>query len=152
MPIYAVGLTEHETPFTFGSAMPPLVFTWSINNKDIIQLQNVFHEVCICIMLSYIHVHVSLSVKHCFFQSFRTDQFMKNFWSHHTDQDFISLFSGGIGKIIHHFEEIGINQKCLIQPVFRNNPFDTSTGSLILNMIQLYHTRLNMNNTPVIEK
>ncbi|XP_052692934.1 nuclear pore membrane glycoprotein 210-like [Crassostrea angulata] len=44
MPIYAVGLTEHETPFTFGSAMPPLVFTWSINNKDIIQLQNVFHE------------------------------------------------------------------------------------------------------------
>ncbi|XP_022313260.2 nuclear pore membrane glycoprotein 210-like [Crassostrea virginica] len=44
MPIYAVGLTEHETPFTFGSSMPPLVFTWSINNKDIIQLQNVFHE------------------------------------------------------------------------------------------------------------
>ncbi|XP_048780768.2 nuclear pore membrane glycoprotein 210-like isoform X2 [Ostrea edulis] len=44
MPLYGIGLTEHETPFTFGSATPPLVFTWSINNKDVIQLQNVFHQ------------------------------------------------------------------------------------------------------------
>ncbi|XP_062607902.1 nuclear pore membrane glycoprotein 210-like [Saccostrea cucullata] len=44
MPLYAIGLSEHETPFSFGSAMPPLVFTWTINNKDVIQLQNVFHK------------------------------------------------------------------------------------------------------------
>ena len=45
MPMYAVGLTEHETPFTFGSAVPGLTFTWSVNNKDVVNLENVFHEV-----------------------------------------------------------------------------------------------------------
>ena len=45
MPVYATGLSEHETPFTFGTAVPPLTFTWSINNKDVVSLQNVFHKV-----------------------------------------------------------------------------------------------------------
>ncbi|KAL4239760.1 hypothetical protein ACF0H5_000563 [Mactra antiquata] len=44
MPLYAVGLTEHETPFTFGSAMPPLSFKWSVNKKDVAQLHSVFHK------------------------------------------------------------------------------------------------------------
>ncbi|KAJ8299580.1 hypothetical protein KUTeg_023640 [Tegillarca granosa] len=44
MPMYAVGLTEHETPFTFGSAIPPLTFVWSVNNKDVVKLQNVLYK------------------------------------------------------------------------------------------------------------
>lgn len=45
MPMFAVGLTEHETPFTFGSAIPPLTFVWSVNNKDVVKLQNVLYKV-----------------------------------------------------------------------------------------------------------
>ncbi|XP_021353376.1 nuclear pore membrane glycoprotein 210-like isoform X2 [Mizuhopecten yessoensis] len=44
MPMYAVGATEHETPFTFGSAIPPLTFSWSVSNKDVVFLENVFHS------------------------------------------------------------------------------------------------------------
>ncbi|XP_060082895.1 nuclear pore membrane glycoprotein 210-like [Ylistrum balloti] len=44
MPMYAVGTTEHETPFTFGSAIPPLTFSWSVSNKDVVFLENVFHS------------------------------------------------------------------------------------------------------------
>ena len=47
MPLYAVGLTEHETPFTFGSSVPPLAFTWSVNKKDVATLQSVFHKVSV---------------------------------------------------------------------------------------------------------
>ena len=45
MPLFAVGLTEHETPFTFGSAVPHLSFKWSVNKKSVTLLQSVFHEV-----------------------------------------------------------------------------------------------------------
>ena len=45
MPVYAVGLTEHETPFTFGSTAPPLSFKWSVNKKDVAKLQSVFQQV-----------------------------------------------------------------------------------------------------------
>ncbi|KAK3103291.1 hypothetical protein FSP39_018237 [Pinctada imbricata] len=44
MPVYVTGMSEHETPFTFGSSIPPLTFTWSVNNKDVVSLQNVFHK------------------------------------------------------------------------------------------------------------
>lgn len=50
MPLYAVGLTEHETPFTFGSSVPPLAFRWSVNKKDVAQLQSVFHKVCVSVI------------------------------------------------------------------------------------------------------
>ncbi|KAL5006223.1 hypothetical protein ScPMuIL_015029 [Solemya velum] len=45
MPVYALGLTEQETPFSFGSALPPLHFQWSVNiDKDIVKLQSVFDK------------------------------------------------------------------------------------------------------------
>ncbi|XP_063400570.1 nuclear pore membrane glycoprotein 210-like [Mytilus trossulus] len=44
MPMYAVGQTDQETPFTFGAARPPLTFTWSVNNKNVVILNNVFHK------------------------------------------------------------------------------------------------------------
>ncbi|XP_052218938.1 nuclear pore membrane glycoprotein 210-like isoform X2 [Dreissena polymorpha] len=43
MPLYAVGLTEHETPFMFGNSIPPLSFHWSVDKKDVALLRNVFH-------------------------------------------------------------------------------------------------------------
>ena len=45
--MYAVGQSDQETPFTFGSARPPLLFTWSVNNKDVVVLNNVFHKVLV---------------------------------------------------------------------------------------------------------
>ncbi|KAK3608986.1 hypothetical protein CHS0354_020538 [Potamilus streckersoni] len=44
MPLFAVGLTEHETPFTFANANPPLNFKWTVNKKAVAYLQSVFHE------------------------------------------------------------------------------------------------------------
>ncbi|KAL3841492.1 hypothetical protein ACJMK2_019630 [Sinanodonta woodiana] len=44
MPLFAVGLTEHETPFTFANTNPPLNFKWTVNKKAVAYLQSVFHE------------------------------------------------------------------------------------------------------------
>ncbi|XP_067655062.1 nuclear pore membrane glycoprotein 210-like isoform X1 [Haliotis asinina] len=44
LPVYAVGLTEHETPFTFGSSLPPLSFHWSVNSRKLVSLKSVYHK------------------------------------------------------------------------------------------------------------
>ena len=44
MPVYAMGVNEHETPFSFGNVVPPLQFHWSVNN-DRIPLKPTFHKV-----------------------------------------------------------------------------------------------------------
>ncbi|GFN96241.1 nuclear pore membrane glycoprotein 210-like [Plakobranchus ocellatus] len=44
MPVYAVGLTDHETPFTFGNSVPPLTFSWSANSREVLQLHSVYHQ------------------------------------------------------------------------------------------------------------
>ncbi|XP_070200007.1 nuclear pore membrane glycoprotein 210-like [Littorina saxatilis] len=43
MPVYAVGITEHETPFSFGSSIPPLTFAWSVNSREVLHLESVYH-------------------------------------------------------------------------------------------------------------
>ena len=45
MPLYAMGTNEYETPFAFGSALPPLSFKWSINNKEAAAIDSVYHKV-----------------------------------------------------------------------------------------------------------
>lgn len=42
--MYAVGVNEKETPFSFGSAAPPLSFSWTLSNKDVSSLKPLFHE------------------------------------------------------------------------------------------------------------
>ncbi|XP_078582959.1 nuclear pore membrane glycoprotein 210-like [Branchiostoma floridae x Branchiostoma japonicum] len=44
MPLYVMGVNEHQTPFTFGHAIPGLTFHWSLGNKDVIDLQPVYKE------------------------------------------------------------------------------------------------------------
>ncbi|XP_068603355.1 nuclear pore membrane glycoprotein 210 [Brachionichthys hirsutus] len=39
MPVYVMGLTSSQTPFSFGSALPPLTFHWSTNKRDILDVQ-----------------------------------------------------------------------------------------------------------------
>lgn len=45
MPVYALGQTEHETPFSFGASIPPLTFTWSVGSREVLQLESVYQRV-----------------------------------------------------------------------------------------------------------
>ncbi|XP_054647663.1 nuclear pore membrane glycoprotein 210 isoform X2 [Dunckerocampus dactyliophorus] len=39
MPVYVMGLTNSQTPFTFGNAVPGLTFHWSTSKRDILDVQ-----------------------------------------------------------------------------------------------------------------
>ncbi|XP_060793096.1 nuclear pore membrane glycoprotein 210 [Neoarius graeffei] len=39
MPVYVMGLTSSETPFSFGNALPGLAFHWSVTKRDILDVQ-----------------------------------------------------------------------------------------------------------------
>ncbi|XP_028266011.1 nuclear pore membrane glycoprotein 210 [Parambassis ranga] len=39
MPVYVMGLTNSQTPFSFGSALPGLTFHWSTTKRDILDIQ-----------------------------------------------------------------------------------------------------------------
>ncbi|KAM8829564.1 nuclear pore membrane glycoprotein 210 isoform 1-T1 [Synchiropus picturatus] len=45
MPVYVMGLTSSQTPFSFGSALPGLVFHWSTTKRDILDVQSRHSEV-----------------------------------------------------------------------------------------------------------
>ncbi|XP_073327221.1 nuclear pore membrane glycoprotein 210 [Pagrus major] len=40
MPVYVMGLTNSQTPFSFGNAAPQLTFQWSITKRDILDVQS----------------------------------------------------------------------------------------------------------------
>ncbi|XP_054706619.1 nuclear pore membrane glycoprotein 210-like [Uloborus diversus] len=42
MPLYVMGTTEQETPFTFGTALPSAKFKWSISNDKVASLHNLY--------------------------------------------------------------------------------------------------------------
>ncbi|GAB1602354.1 nuclear pore membrane glycoprotein 210-like isoform X1, partial [Argonauta hians] len=44
MPLFAVGITDNVTPFSFGSAIPALSFSWTVSNSKVAKLQSVYHE------------------------------------------------------------------------------------------------------------
>ncbi|KAA8590872.1 hypothetical protein FQN60_001815 [Etheostoma spectabile] len=39
MPVYVMGLTNSQTPFSFGNSVPGLTFTWSTTKRDILDVQ-----------------------------------------------------------------------------------------------------------------
>ena len=45
MPVYVMGLTTSQTPFSFGNAMPGLLFHWSTTKRDILDVQSRHSEV-----------------------------------------------------------------------------------------------------------
>uniref|UniRef100_A0A7N8YDB4 Nucleoporin 210 n=1 Tax=Mastacembelus armatus TaxID=205130 RepID=A0A7N8YDB4_9TELE len=40
MPVYVMGLTNSQTPFSFGNALPGLTFHWSTSKRDILDVQS----------------------------------------------------------------------------------------------------------------
>ncbi|KAJ8384181.1 hypothetical protein AAFF_G00207990 [Aldrovandia affinis] len=45
MPVYVMGMTSSQTPFSFGSALPGLSFHWSVSKRDVLQLHTRHSEV-----------------------------------------------------------------------------------------------------------
>ncbi|KAG7260833.1 hypothetical protein CRUP_012781 [Coryphaenoides rupestris] len=45
MPVYVMGLTTSQTPFSFGNTLPSLVFHWSTTKRDILDVQSRHSEV-----------------------------------------------------------------------------------------------------------
>ncbi|XP_060621976.2 nuclear pore membrane glycoprotein 210 [Anolis sagrei] len=44
MPVYVMGITSNQTPFSFGSAVPGLTFLWSVSKRDILDVKSRFSE------------------------------------------------------------------------------------------------------------
>ncbi|XP_061474146.1 nuclear pore membrane glycoprotein 210 isoform X2 [Rhineura floridana] len=44
MPVYVMGITSNQTPFSFGNAMPGLTFYWSVTKRDILDVKSRFSE------------------------------------------------------------------------------------------------------------
>lgn len=45
MPLYVMGVTEQESPFTFGTALPAAKFKWSVSNDKVASLCNLYSSV-----------------------------------------------------------------------------------------------------------
>uniref|UniRef100_A0A8C2A4L6 Nucleoporin 210 n=1 Tax=Cyprinus carpio TaxID=7962 RepID=A0A8C2A4L6_CYPCA len=56
MPVYVMGLTSSQTPFSFGNALPGLTFHWSVTKRDILDVHTR-------------HASVQLSAEHNFAMS-----------------------------------------------------------------------------------
>ncbi|XP_077992157.1 nuclear pore membrane glycoprotein 210-like [Glandiceps talaboti] len=46
MPVYAMGINEFQTPFSFGHAIPGLRFYWTVSNIDVVTLSSVYYKSC----------------------------------------------------------------------------------------------------------
>uniref|UniRef100_A0A8D0E2W9 Nucleoporin 210 n=1 Tax=Salvator merianae TaxID=96440 RepID=A0A8D0E2W9_SALMN len=44
MPVYVMGITSNQTPFSFGNAVPGLTFHWSVTKRDILDIRSRFSE------------------------------------------------------------------------------------------------------------
>uniref|UniRef100_A0A672U212 Nucleoporin 210 n=1 Tax=Strigops habroptila TaxID=2489341 RepID=A0A672U212_STRHB len=45
MPVYVMGITSSQTPFSFGNAVPGLTFHWSVTKRDILDIKTRHSEV-----------------------------------------------------------------------------------------------------------
>uniref|UniRef100_A0A8C0JD59 Nucleoporin 210 n=1 Tax=Chelonoidis abingdonii TaxID=106734 RepID=A0A8C0JD59_CHEAB len=44
MPVYVMGITSNQTPFSFGNALPGLTFHWSVTKRDILDIKTRHNE------------------------------------------------------------------------------------------------------------
>lgn len=58
MPVYVIGLTNSQTPFSFANAVPGLTFHWSTTKRDILDVQSRHTEVlCSGLLLLHLILH-----------------------------------------------------------------------------------------------
>lgn len=53
MPLHVTGVSEQESPFTFGTASPTLQFKWSVSNDKVAALQGLYNSVNVCFNLYF---------------------------------------------------------------------------------------------------
>ncbi|XP_014445955.1 nuclear pore membrane glycoprotein 210 [Tupaia chinensis] len=53
MPVYVTGITNNQSPFSFGNAVPGLTFHWSVTKRDILDLRGRHHEASVQLPLQY---------------------------------------------------------------------------------------------------
>ncbi|XP_019062054.1 nuclear pore membrane glycoprotein 210 isoform X3 [Fukomys damarensis] len=53
MPVYVTGITNSQSPFSFGNAVPGLTFHWSVTKRDILDLRGRYHEASIGLPSKY---------------------------------------------------------------------------------------------------
>ncbi|XP_003463919.2 nuclear pore membrane glycoprotein 210 isoform X2 [Cavia porcellus] len=53
MPVYVTGITNSQSPFSFGNAVPGLTFHWSVTKRDILDLRGRYHEASIRLQSQY---------------------------------------------------------------------------------------------------
>ncbi|KAM4721755.1 LOW QUALITY PROTEIN: nuclear pore membrane glycoprotein 210 [Rhinophrynus dorsalis] len=53
MPVYVMGVTSSQTPFSFGNAVPGLSFQWSVVKRDFIDIRSRHHEAMVELSAQY---------------------------------------------------------------------------------------------------
>nr|XP_033781607.1 nuclear pore membrane glycoprotein 210 [Geotrypetes seraphini] len=53
MPVYVMGITSNQTPFSFGNAVPGLVFHWSVTKRDILDVRTRHDEALLQLPAQY---------------------------------------------------------------------------------------------------
>ncbi|XP_075431104.1 nuclear pore membrane glycoprotein 210 isoform X2 [Ascaphus truei] len=53
MPVYVMGITSNQTPFSFGNAIPGLTFQWSVIKRDFIDLRSRHDEASVGLPMEY---------------------------------------------------------------------------------------------------
>ncbi|KAM5280417.1 nuclear pore membrane glycoprotein 210 [Ctenodactylus gundi] len=53
MPVYVTGITNNQSPFSFGDAVPGLTFHWSVTKRDILDLRGRLHEASVRLPSQY---------------------------------------------------------------------------------------------------
>ncbi|XP_077181720.1 nuclear pore membrane glycoprotein 210 isoform X2 [Paroedura picta] len=53
MPVYVMGITSNQTPFSFGNAMPGLTFQWSVTKRDILDVKTRHSEASLQLSAQY---------------------------------------------------------------------------------------------------
>ncbi|NXO01666.1 PO210 protein, partial [Rhinopomastus cyanomelas] len=53
MPVYVVGITSSQTPFSFGNAVPGLTFHWSVTKRDTLDIKTRYSEATLQLPAKY---------------------------------------------------------------------------------------------------
>ncbi|XP_044881226.1 nuclear pore membrane glycoprotein 210 [Mauremys mutica] len=53
MPVYVMGITSNQTPFSFGNALPGLTFHWSVTKRDILDIKTRHNEASLQLPAKY---------------------------------------------------------------------------------------------------
>lgn len=67
MPVYVMGITSNQTPFSFGNCVPGLAFHWSVTKRDILDVKarhsEVIHNFLIVVYFLRYFCNISMNLQ-----------------------------------------------------------------------------------------